>query len=333
MEKEQIISLIKQNLGSGKISKNDLLNLANDNQTADLNLGQNMANPEVSGENFHSSALVKIFYVIGAVIALVGVVILIVQNWNEIGFLGRIVVTLGIAIISYIFAVLMRDQKRRFLSQVLFIISFVLSPIGVLVLLYETKIDFDLVVQLLFSLVMLVIYGLAYYVTKRNVLILILVAFATWAYYAFILEFLDNSFNNILQWATIIIGFAYIFLAYSRRALKIVDIHDVKEQRSVSGLLYGVGTIAVLGASMAIGGIFDLLVILFIFGAFYGSVFLKSRIMLVVASFFLVGHMIKITLEYFGNSLGWPILLVLIGFLIIGIGYLTFYLNKKYISS
>ena len=38
----------------------------------------------------------------------------------------------------------------------------------------------------------------------------------------------------------------------------------------------------------------------------------------------------KITFEYFTEGLGWPLSLVLVGFALMGIGYMAFYLNKKY---
>jgi len=48
---------------------------------------------------------------------------------------------------------------------------------------------------------------------------------------------------------------------------------------------------------------------------------------------FLIAHIINITGQYFTDSMNWAIILVFVGFLIIGIGYTTFYLNKKYISN
>ncbi len=96
--------------------------------------------------------------------------------------------------------------------------------------------------------------------------------------------------------------------------------------------MYFFGSIATLGVISSFGGIMDVVAILAIFGLFYASVFLKSRAMLVVSALFLIGHTIKLTATYFVGSVGWPISLIIIGFLIIGIGYGTFMLNKKYFS-
>jgi uncharacterized membrane protein YczE len=48
---------------------------------------------------------------------------------------------------------------------------------------------------------------------------------------------------------------------------------------------------------------------------------------------FLVAYLIRITAQYFSNITGWPIALIFIGIVIIGLGYLAIYINKKYIKS
>jgi hypothetical protein len=45
-----------------------------------------------------------------------------------------------------------------------------------------------------------------------------------------------------------------------------------------------------------------------------------------------MGYILKITGEYFADSLSWPVALMVAGFALIGVGYFTFYLRKKYFS-
>ena len=68
------------------------------------------------------------------------------------------------------------------------------------------------------------------------------------------------------------------------------------------------------------------------FGVLFLSVALKSRAMLVIGSLYLMGYILKITAEYFSDSLGWPISLVIAGFALIAVGYGTFRINQKYIK-
>ena len=46
-----------------------------------------------------------------------------------------------------------------------------------------------------------------------------------------------------------------------------------------------------------------------------------------------MAYLVKITAQYFSSAKGWPIALMLIGIIIIGLGYLAIYINKKYIKS
>jgi uncharacterized integral membrane protein len=59
---------------------------------------------------------------------------------------------------------------------------------------------------------------------------------------------------------------------------------------------------------------------------------MKSKSFLTFGAIFLVTYVFKITAEYFTDGLGWPLVLVIVGLAIIGIGYLAFSLKKKYMS-
>ena len=69
-----------------------------------------------------------------------------------------------------------------------------------------------------------------------------------------------------------------------------------------------------------------------VFGGVFLSVYMKSRSVLIASTLFLVAHVVYITSEYFADSLGWPISLVLLGFVFIGLGYGSVTINKKYIK-
>lgn len=316
MDKSQLIALIEEQLVAGTITKADLLKIA-----------------PVKEEG--SKNLTRIFYIIGAIIAIVGVIILIAQNWVDIGFGGRILVSLGLSFVTYVIGLLMRNPEHRVLSQVMFMISAVLAPLGAAVFIDQANLDFTWGYQAMTALIMLIVYSLALVVSKKNVLILVVIASASWAYYAFILNVFGDNFydTDILQWATMILGGAYLLLATGFRSIfPVTDTQDEREKNGVRNTLHALGTLAVLGGGIAVGGIFDLIFIAFIFAAFYGSVYLKSRAMLTLGAAFLMAHIIKLTSKYFVDSIGWPVMLIVCGFLVIGIGYMTFYLNKKFIS-
>ena len=342
MNKQQIISFILTQLASGRISNSDLIDIARNNpiSSQDNIVRQNNDTTDSSlksGEfRENSRNLTKVFYVIGMVIAIIGIIILIGQNWDKIGFAGRILVTLGISFTTYIIALLIKSSEHRIISQIMFIISAILSPMGIFILLGEYKIDIDLNINIMISLGLAVIYGFAFFISKKNILAVFVTAFVTWAYYAFIAKIFNIEYANsedIIKWATMLLGLAYIFIAYEYASLcGKTDGTDKKEKTIIKNLFYSLGTIAILGAGISIGGTFDIIFIAIIFMAFYASVYLRSAFMLVLAGMFLITHTLKLTGEYFVDSIGWPIALIGSGFIIIGVGYLTYYLNKKFIS-
>jgi hypothetical protein len=336
MDKQQTIAFIEEQIATGKIAKSDLLTLVGENS----NLGQQNSfapqqNSAVHAKEESSKNLINTFYGIGAIIAVVGVGILVSQHWDEIGFFGRVLVTLGISLVTYIVALMLNKPQQKMVSQAMFTIAAVLAPLGSYVLLKEANISFDWPAQIITSLILLVVFGSALFISKKNILVLITVGFATWAYYAVIMKVFGFNYysSNFLKWASMLLGASYIFIAYGYRSIfQGIDAGEAREKRAIQNVLYGFGTLAILGAGIFVGGIFDILFIALIFGAFYGSVYLKSRSMLTLGALFLMAHIIKLTSKYFVDSAGWPVALIVIGFLVIGVGYMTLYLNKKFIS-
>jgi hypothetical protein len=319
MDKTQILSLVQEKIKEGIITSDDL---------------QKVMHEEQESKQAHvTKNITNIFYIIGALIILIGAVILTVQNWDDIGFIGRVLVTFGISLATYLPSLFLRDSINRILSQVLFLVSAILAPIGIVVLFSEFDMNFGSLEQTLSAAALCLIFSIAFFYTKRNILVIISMFFATWGYYA-LLGHLFSMTSDLTKLATMIFGVSYILLArYYQDRLTAVDSAERKERRSVENILYGIGTIGILAPAIFIGGIFDLLAIALIFAAFYASVFVKSKAMLIFAAIFLITYVIKITSDYFVNSVGWPLALIVIGFLIIGIGYGTLYLNRRYLTN
>ena len=319
MDRQQLISFIREQVDSGKISRSDLTEIA--------------GAPAVAKTGEESSRkMIHVFYAIGALIAIIGVIILIAQNWKDIGFAGRIVVTLGISLATYVAGLLLRNPGQNAVSQVMFAISAALAPIGAYVLINEAGLAFSADIQLGTSLVLLGIFATALFVSKRSILLLIVVAYGTWSYFTTLSKLIPKYDNDLIKWACILLGVAYMLIAYGYAKLETSEASVAHERKVIGRFLNAVGAFVVLMTGIFIGGAFDVLYIGLVFAAFYASVYFKSRAILIFASVFLTAHMIKLTSEYFADSIGWPVALIGIGFLVIGIGYGTYYVNKKYIG-
>jgi hypothetical protein len=335
MNKEQLLEELKQKMQTGEISETEINSIAKNNviSLSSESPSHEKSHTEVSGsQSGHdessedkNSNLVKIFYGIGAIIVAVGVVILIAQNWSEIGIIGKTVVTLGIGLACYIYAFFAKEDKFSYLSQILFGLSAFLMMFGVIVVLNHLEIMVSTWLQFWIALAFFGIFAFARYDTKRDILVLIMAGFATWAYYALFFQIFDARIDaDWVKVATIVLGVSYLLFAY--------DFQKDRRNGLVKNILYGLGVLMILVAAGQVGGIFDLVQILLIFAAIYLSVFIKSRTVLVISTLFLIIHIVKLTSEYFVDSIGWPLALIVMGFATIGIGYMSVFLNKKFIE-
>lgn len=323
MNKQETLSFIQEELSKKNISKDDLLNIVNKNRDS-------------QGE---SNKLINVLYTIGAIIAVTGISILIGQNWNDIGMFGRLITTLGIFLATYITAFILQKPEQKILSQVMFSVSAILAPVSAWALLQESNIDFSIKYQTITALLLTIIFATALFVTRKHILVLITLVFATWGYFTEILHIFDISnyygdfYDDVLKWWVILLGIAYMFIAYGYQSiLKPDESPEVKEKNIIQGIIYNLGALGVLIGGISVGGVFDALFVAIIFAVFYIGVYLRSNMMLLLGAIFLVSHIIKITSKYFVDTIGWSVSLILIGFIIIGVSYGTFYISKKYIG-
>jgi len=125
-------------------------------------------------------------------------------------------------------------------------------------------------------------------------------------------------------------GLVYGFLGYAFKDTS---------QRALTGALYGFGAFYFLGAALALGDwnphqniFWELAFPGLVFGVMFLSVHLKSKAFLTFGSLYLMAYIMKITTEYFKDSLGWPLTLVVTGLGLIAIGYLHVNLKQRYLS-
>ncbi len=316
MDKTQLLALVQQKINEGVLTQEDMSALVYSSETK----------PQV-----HTKNITNIFYIIGAIIAVIGVVILLAQNWTDIGFVGRVLSTLGISIVSFVIGYVMTGSVNRVLSQVFFTIAGILAPLGVLVFCREFDFVFSTLVQTCTALGLFALFYMAFYYTRRNILILWNMLWITWAYFSF-LSYMFMLSGDLLKVATMVLGITYLCITYHLQSnVRATDNVEEKEKRRIETMLYTAGVMLILIPALFFDGLFDLVTLLLIFGAFYLSIFVKSRFTLIVSGILLVAYILKITSKYFVDSIGWPVALIGIGFLVIAIGYGTLYVSRTYI--
>lgn len=324
MNKEELLQELSVKISTGEISREEIAD--------SFSIATTTPAPVVQ-ENSKVTTLfsvTKMLYILGAAIVLIGIFIFIFEIWDIIGSIGHISVTLGLGLlIAAIGSMLLKSKPDENIGSVFHFIGGMLIPGGALVTLSEFSVDPVSLwpIAITFGIIF-VFYLLLNFVHKNPVLTFFAIANGTAFVYLLVGSIMDRSFpEDLFAYLTMVMGISYLLLAHA-----FCDGWNKK----LIGALYFFGIIGFLGA--AFSQVFDsvlwqLLYFIILTGCLALSVYLKSRIILAVSTLFLIAHVSYITGEYFADSLGWPISLIMLGFVFIGLGYFSFNINKKYISN
>ena len=181
-----------------------------------------------------------------------------------------------------------------------------------------------------FSLGLIFIFYLFLNFSLKNVFLTLLTIMNGTAFIYVLVEALiggSYSFDtDIYMYLTMVIGLVYMLLSYSFRDGPNSKLVEILNFFGITGLL-GAAFSQIYGSLP-----WQLSFLVLVIGGFVFSIYAKSRAILGISTLFLLAHVSYITSEYFADSLGWPISLVILGFIFIGLGYLSININKKYIK-
>lgn len=323
MNKQQLLAEISRLSSEGIVSRSDVLHALGSASKADRSL-------------YKQASVADVLYFIGGAIVVIGISVFLWQNWDALNPFARITSTLGSGLAAYVIGMLFgRESKLDTLSQAFFLISAAVIPTGLYVTFHEIGYQtgtsgFHTVI----SAAMLLMYLASFILSRRTIFLIFTIIFASWFYFA-LTSFIvgDNPMfgEKFVEYRVLLLGLSYMLLGY----------HWSKTDKSeLTGALYGFGSIAFLGAALALGGwspsqnvFWELVFPGLVFLMILLSVDLKSKTFLIFGSIFLMIYILKITSEYFTNSLGWPLALIIAGLALIAVGYLSFHINQKYIKN
>ena len=290
---------------------------------------------EPSKKKSHFS-VTKTLYAIGSLIVIIGILFFVQQIWSDIGSFSRIAITLGLGIaITFSGLALSRGQAGRSIDSVFYLIGSVLIPSGIAVTAFELEITDPWMLAFTSGLVF-VFYLVLNFVDKNTVLTLFSIFYGTSTSYLILTAVgFGNSFSNIpmdnlsdlYHYLTIAIGTSYLFLAHS--------FASTWNKRLVNFLRF-FGVLGILWSTFLLqdyDSIFSILTYsLIIAGLFFLAGYMKSRLILILSSLFLIAHIWNLTRKYFADSISWPLMLIIMGLIVIGIGFISVTINKKYIE-
>lgn len=331
MNKEELLKELSAKVNSGEVSRAEIASLIG-YSTNSTSAGPAMTEAGELKETSNFS-INKILYILGAAIAIVGIFIFVAQVWEDLGSVGRIGITFGLGLLlAMVGSMLLKSKPEENIGAVFHFIAGLLIPGGALVTLSELKVETVSLwpVAITFGIIF-IFYLLLNFVHKNAVLTFFAIANGTAFLYLLLQAIIGDSFTefnvNIYSYLTMAIGVSYLLLAHSFR--------DSWNNKLI-GMLYFFGSLGFLAAAFSQAldyTSWELLYFVLVFGGIALSTYMKSRIILVMSTLFLIAHVSYITDKYFADSLGWPLSLVLLGFIFIGLGYFSVNINKKYIAN
>jgi hypothetical protein len=335
MEKEQLLSLIRRFVQDGRVSRSDLL-AAYDAGASGTEVPRTESVPGAPSTVGRSLTFSKVLYYIGGAIVVLGIGIFVNLNWEVIGDIGRILVTLGVGLMLYVAGLLLGTNDRtKEIAGAFHLIGALLLPTGI----YITMGVFDFVPttvgwQMFISGILFAMYLISVLVFRTTVLTLFSVVYGTWFFYSTVSFMLGGApilQDSLYEYITLAVGVSYLLLGYSI---------STTSRMILTGPLYTFGIVAVLGSTLSLGGWFpdrnifwELVYPLVIFLTLYASASLRSRSLLVFGAIFLIAYIFKLTQEYFKDSLSWPVSLVIAGFAIMLVGYGAVWMGRRYLKN
>ena len=331
MDKKQLIAELKSAISSGNLSKTEVLHALS---------VENTSTETAKDSVIKRMNLSEIFYYIGGIIVLIGLVVLVAQNWNKFAYAMRVFITFGMGLAFFISAVLLsKTDYLRKLGIVFYFISAILIPFGYFVMFIDRinsqNIDFY---NTLIPLLCLLQFGITQFVLKNDIFTLFNTIFGTWLFFGLTNNMINNNVSNFGDnfhlYQIMLVGISYVLIGY----------YLSNKGRLFAGWLNSFGAIGILGSGFVLNvmassdynptasALWIFLYPVMLAAAIISSVYLKNSAFLFVGTICLIGYIIRITAQHFSDTLGWPFALIVMGIAIMGLGYLALHLNKKYIK-
>lgn len=256
----------------------------------------------------------------GGAFVFAGIGLLVSMIWDDIGAGQRVVITLGTGIATFVIAMLChRDSRYEKAVTPLFLVAASMQPAGLFVFLDEfvPKTGDPALAALIVFAVVAMQQGLAYLQLRRASLLFLTLIF--WlAFLGTTLEWLDVDG----KYSAIIVGLSALFLTYWA---------NLRGYHAITPFWYFVGCGMFLGGVFAVaeGGPLEI-VYLGINGFFvFLSIRLASRSLLFVSVSGLICYLSYFTYEYFADVIGWPIALIVMGLIMIGVSAYALRLGRS----
>jgi len=278
----------------------------------------------LNGEPVESSGSVtsRIFATIGGIFILCGLGFFIESFWNAMNAAARIILYLGSGMVMLVLAlVFIRNKSYEKSAWVLFLLAAVFQSGGIMVAFDELGTGGDIELALLaMSGVMLVQNSLVLHAHRLSILVFLVLFFAA-TFITTLLDYIGMDWEFVFTvTGLLLLGAGYRLAGTAYRVI-------VPFWNFAGGIMASWGVFDILENSPA-----DILYIAYAALLIYFSTLAKSRTLLFVGTGAMIGYLSYFTGEYFADSIGWPLALMIIGILFIALSILAVKINRSYIA-
>jgi hypothetical protein len=302
------------------LSRNDALN-----QIQSLITENNISSSEIlalySTTSTSSGGLLQsVLLYIGGALIFTGLCVYISMNWGDLNSLSRVIISLGSGLISFILGLLcLGDARFSKAATPLFLIAAALQPTGLFVFIDEYLPHTGEVAKaasVVFG-IMTIQQTIAFATSNRTSLLF----FSLFFFYAFL--------SALMHWLEIEAPEGP--LAIGVTALMVSWGVAQTNHKSIIPFLYFCASSLTAAASFDLlqETPYDTLLIGVSASLIYFSIIASSRTVLTIGVISLLASLGYYTGEYFRNIVGWPIALIVMGFIMLGISVFAVKLGKK----
>ena len=332
LSNEQLLDEVNRRLQGGELERSELQalldSIAGGHDESESSLNDPSDRNTSLRAGFPEFSLTRLLYVIGGLLVILGIIYFMSQLWVDMSSALRILITLGVGLVfAGVGSLFLVQEPEKDLGNVFHVIGGCLIPGGALVTLDELVSNVSTTGPVALTVGLVFLFYLALVIYHRRVLVN-LFAFANGTAFIYLLSdsLLPSAGADYYAYLTMMIAVSYVLygLAFS----------GGWNERLIP-LLYFFGPLGFYGAAYSRIANTQLMELLYPFLAFGGLalsvVTLKSRIALTISTIAVISYVVYLTREYFADSIGWPVALIILGFIVIGLGYVSVNLNRRYL--
>lgn len=270
-------------------------------------------------EQKSASILTRLFSYLGGAFIFAGLGLLISLVWDDIGGLQRVLITLGSGLVAFVLGMsASRDPRFERAATPLFLMAALLQPAGMFVFLdeYVPPTGNPLMASMAVFLIMTLQQAAAFVALQRTSLLFFSLVF----FYAtlFLLFEIIEIPRDLVAFVT---GISMLCLA---------SWVDRSPHRILSPVGYFFGTGLLLSGAYALLEFMPMALYLGVnVFMIYLSLHLRSRMVLLVSIVALLAYLSWYAHVYFAGAVGWPIALIVLGFIFLGVGALAVRLSRR----